>query len=84
MGLALALFLIVGGEGFVHHHKHDEAHDRNCAYCHWNHTGSQGVTNSVQPLLFPLFFFFLFFAKKVETVFISLFFYTGKSPPIFS
>jgi hypothetical protein len=83
MGLALVLLLVVSAEGFVHHHKHDEAHDRNCAYCHWNHTGSQAVTSEIQPLIFPLLLFGLLFVKRAEAVFIDLFFYTGKSPPSF-
>lgn len=81
IGLALALFLVVSAEGFVHHHKHDATHDRSCAYCQWKHMGSQAVTNQVQPLLSPVYFILLLFFKKIEAIFSIRLFNSGRDPP---
>lgn len=82
MALALSLFLVVSAEGFVHHHPHNEANDPDCAYCHWDHMGSQTVIHAVQPLLFPSGFYTPILEKKAESPSVSLFFYTGSSPPV--
>lgn len=80
-GLGLLLFFVVGAEGFIHHHKHDEAHDRDCAYCHWNYTGSQAVLAPLPPVLSPVFIL-LALPLLVEVLFFKTFVESpGRSPP---
>lgn len=80
VALALVFLLIMTGEGFFHRH-HGSESERDCPYCQWCHSGSQGTEVLIRPMLFPVFIVALLFIKKFEVAFASFFFNSGRSPP---
>ncbi len=80
VSLALFFLLIMTGEGFFHRH-HGSDSERDCPYCQWCHTGSQGTEAQAQPTLFPLFFILVLTGTKLEFLFQDIFRRPGRSPP---
>ncbi|HVZ80418.1 MAG TPA: hypothetical protein VHE12_06385 [bacterium] len=79
--MAFLLLLVIGVEGFVHHHRHGRTQDGHCAYCHWNHSGSQGIVPAVQPELFPVYWMGSIIFKETGVVSAVLIFNPGRDPP---